>query len=75
LYYEYYVFKVIIGEEKQKEGYCMHKKKHLSFTALREKLSKQLLEMEDNRDQGKIKYSIEVPPNFWTWYKIHHKNR
>jgi len=36
----------------------MHKKKHLSFTALREELSKQLLKMGDKRDQSRIKYSI-----------------
>ncbi len=36
----------------------MHVKKHLSFTALRKKLSNRLLEMEDNRDQGKVNHSI-----------------
>jgi len=36
----------------------MHIKKHLSFTALREKLSNRLLEMEDKRDQSKVKHSI-----------------
>ena len=36
----------------------MHIKKHLSFTALRRKLSERLLEMEDKRDQSKVKHSI-----------------
>ena len=36
----------------------MRIKKHLSFTALRKKLCKRLLEMEDNRAQSKVKYSI-----------------
>ena len=36
----------------------MHIKRHLSFTALREKLSSRLLKMEDKRDQRKVKHSI-----------------
>jgi len=36
----------------------MHIKKQLSFTALRKKLSNRLLEMEDKRDQSKVKHSI-----------------
>ncbi|GAB6161093.1 hypothetical protein JCM12298_02520 [Desulfothermus naphthae] len=36
----------------------MHIKKHLSFTALREKLSSRVLEIEDKRDQSKVKHSL-----------------
>ncbi len=36
----------------------MHTKKHLGFTALRKQLSERLFEMEDNRQEGKVKYSL-----------------
>jgi len=36
----------------------MHTKKHLGFTALRTQLSGRLFEMEDNRQEGKVKYSL-----------------
>ena len=38
----------------------MHVKKHLSFTALRKKLSNRLLEMEDKRDQSKVKHTANL---------------
>ena len=36
----------------------MHTKKHLGFIALRKQLSGRLFEMEDNRQEGKVKYSL-----------------
>ena len=36
----------------------MHTKKHLGFTALRKQLSQRLFEMEDNRQEGKVKYCL-----------------
>jgi len=36
----------------------MHTKKHLGFTALRKQLSERLFEMEDNRQEGKVKYCL-----------------
>ena len=36
----------------------MHIKKHLSFTELREILSKRLLEMQDVRDENRVRYRI-----------------
>ena len=36
----------------------MHTKKHLGFTTLRKQLSERLFEMEDNRQEGKVKYSL-----------------
>ena len=38
--------------------YYMHIKKHLGFTPLMKSLAKQLSKMKDEREQGKVKYSI-----------------
>ena len=36
----------------------MHIKKHLGFNGLRKQLSERLLEMEDNRQRGKVRYPL-----------------
>ena len=36
----------------------MHTKKHLGFTGLRKQLSERLFEMEDNCQEGKVKYPV-----------------
>ena len=36
----------------------MHIKRHLGFNGLRKQLSERLLEIEDNRQKGKVRYSL-----------------